>query len=53
MSAVGIGGLERSDRRTPYRKTVPPLAKALSLPPSATAEFEAAAVRPATAALNR
>jgi predicted ATPase/DNA-binding XRE family transcriptional regulator len=43
MSAVGIGALERGDRRSPYRETVALIAKALSLSPSAAAELEAAA----------
>jgi len=46
MSSVGIGALERGDRRSPYRETVALLAKALRLSPAAAAELEAAAVRP-------
>ena len=45
MSAVGIGALERGDRRTPQRETVALLAKALGLSPSASTEFAAAAAR--------
>ncbi len=46
MSTVGIGALERGDRRAPYRETVALLSRALSLSSSEATEFAAAAARP-------
>src|SRR5450631_2482574 len=43
MSTIGVGALERGDRRTPHRETVASLALALALSAEQRRAFEAAA----------
>ena len=47
MSTIGVGALERGDRRAPYRKTVQLLAAALNLSVERAQRLEAAALRAA------